>query len=282
MRRRKKIKQDYSRKKYHNPFFQNKKQKKVNYEYAFPWKVVFFSLLSLSLIVSCFWLTYYSDFLKIKKIDAGSSPKISSDEVKNIAWAQTQNYRFFAGKQNNIFLFDKENLASTLKNKYPFFSFTVNKKLPDKLTIDFKEKIYNSIWREADKYYYISDDGMAIEADPLQIKDKKIPLIENAGSTKINNGKLNESAELINKTLSLYQKLKDNQKIKIEKFLAEDNNNSSIKIITISGPALVFNLNEDFDMQIVKLYAIMNERLKDEFFKKSYIDLRFGDKIYYQ
>lgn len=281
MRRRKKIKLDYSRKKYNNPFFQNRKNKKNNYEYIFPWKSLFIVTLILCLPAIFLWFFYYSSFFKISKVEASTTSKIPKDEITAIIWQQTENKIYLFGKQNNFFLFDTDLLNKNLINKYPLNEPQIKKKFPNKITVSIKEKNYSIIWREADKYYYVSRDCASLETDPLMIKDIKLPIIENNAAARIQDNKLSDCSGLMDKILELNGKFLNEPKIQINKFTLEDDSNSSIKIIT-KGPALIFNLNENFDRQISKLYAIMNERLKEDFNKKSYIDLRYGDKIYYK
>jgi hypothetical protein len=48
------------------------------------------------------------------------------------------------------------------------------------------------------------------------------------------------------------------------------------------GPAVYFNIEEDIDKQINKLIIIKNEKIKKDFNKKTYIDLRYGDRVYYR
>jgi len=50
----------------------------------------------------------------------------------------------------------------------------------------------------------------------------------------------------------------------------------------IDGPKIFFNTEEGIDKQINKLLVIKNEKLKDDFNGKEYIDLRYGDRVYYR
>jgi hypothetical protein len=48
------------------------------------------------------------------------------------------------------------------------------------------------------------------------------------------------------------------------------------------GPFIFFNIKDDIDKQLAKLVLIRDKELMDNFNKKTYIDLRYGDKVYYK
>ena len=56
----------------------------------------------------------------------------------------------------------------------------------------------------------------------------------------------------------------------------------TIKIKLIDGPGIYFNIDENLKQQLDKLLVIKNEKIKDDFLTKQYIDLRFGDSVYFR
>lgn len=284
MPRRKKIKLDYNAKKYANPFFQKrkpgKKIVKIN-RLTIKQKLSFMAFVGSA--GALFWLFYFSPVFRLKKIEVRGPEKISVAEVESMAWNQAEKKRLLLAKQQNIFIFDEEKLAQELNSKYALGELKINKILPSKVIISLKEKNYSSVWHESDKYYLIcTEDKSATEIDPLEVKDKNMPLIENLGDAKIFDNKIFGEEGRVDYILHLLPKLKDGQKkFEIEKFTIDNKEAGTIKVV-IKGPVLLFNLKEDMDKQLTKLYAVINEKLKEDFTKKSYIDLRYGDKIYYQ
>jgi len=275
---------DYSKKKYSNPFFRGQKtiKKFPTNNYYLTWKQKLIILIVILLIPATIWLFFYFKFFNIKNIYITGSEKISKDEVRSMAWQQTDKTRYLLGSQKNIFLFDEIEFSNKLQTIYPLGVHTIEKKLPGNLIINLKEKHYSAIWHESEKYYFLSDDRSVTEVDPLQIKDKALPIIQNVGEPKIFNNIVSEQNEKITCALAIFQKLNTSQhKFEIEKFIIEENESNALKVV-LKGPTLIFNLKDDIDKQINKLYAIINDKLKADFIKKNYIDLRYGDKIYYQ
>ena len=48
----------------------------------------------------------------------------------------------------------------------------------------------------------------------------------------------------------------------------------------VEGPLIYFNTKEDTLKQIIKLKILIDEKLKDDFLNKTYINLKLGDSIY--
>lgn len=50
----------------------------------------------------------------------------------------------------------------------------------------------------------------------------------------------------------------------------------------VDGPMIYFNLQEDINKHVAKLLVLFNEKLNNDLNEKAYIDLRYGDKVYYK
>ncbi|MFH1482541.1 MAG: hypothetical protein ABIE46_03405, partial [Patescibacteria group bacterium] len=61
-----------------------------------------------------------------------------------------------------------------------------------------------------------------------------------------------------------------------------DNEEGTIELKVVSGPIIYFNIKDDLLKQVSKLDVTISQKLKEEFIKKTYIDLRYGDKVYYR
>ncbi|PIR12865.1 hypothetical protein COV49_04090 [Candidatus Falkowbacteria bacterium CG11_big_fil_rev_8_21_14_0_20_39_10] len=280
-RRIKKI--DYHNKKYSNPFFQQRRKKRVRrLDWSFLWRKKIITLSIWLIIIGLGWLFFFSNVFKINTISVEGTQKISSGEIEGLVWDQTKEKRFLFGQQNNLFLFKKNQFIKNLKERYTFDTLEVDKKMPGNLIINVREKSYAFIWRENDKYYYCDIDGYVIdEINPLEIKGKKYPLIENQGQGKLRDIEIDIEKKYIDYIMDLFNNLKGNAQYPIEKFIL-DNEADTVKLQIAGGPQVFFNINEDQNKQIEKLNIIKDEKLKDDFNKKFYIDLRYGDRVYYR
>jgi len=277
----KKVKKDYSPKKYHNNLFNKKKRRRE--AKAIKLKITLF--LSLAAAGVLIWFLFFSRFLMITDLTVNGEEGIIKENIQTAAQDQTQEKKFLVLSQKNIIIFDKSELSQKLNNSYFFEELTIKKKLWSRiLEINFKRKNYSLVWQEGEYYYYINKEGEIIsEANPLEIKGKNYPLIENAGESKISGKRVEEQSEAINFIADLFEKVNSREflELNMEKFILNSAANT-VKLKVTDGPELLFNSQEGIDSQLEKLKILVENKLKDDFMKKKYIDLRYGDTVYYQ
>jgi hypothetical protein len=68
---------------------------------------------------------------------------------------------------------------------------------------------------------------------------------------------------------------------KIEKFIIDPSVHTETVAIA-SGTLIYFSTKEKIQTQTDKLETVVKQKIKNDFLKKKYIDLRFGDMVYYQ
>ncbi len=270
---------DYSRKKLENPFFRRKE--KINKTNGLKIKII--STLIILLICVIFWGLYFSTFLKITEISIAGAGRVSNEVIYEFAEEQVRAKKFFILPQKNLFLFDRKKFSELLLQKYRFENVSVAKKWPHKLEITIKEKPFVCVWNEKDKYYYADIDGFILEEiNSWDVKKKKIPLIRNESEQKISNYEIQVDKEYLKYAQELFEKISDKSfGINTEKFII-DEDADTIKIKTEEGIKISFSTKRNFNEQIEKLLVVKREKLKDDFNNKEYIDLRFGDKVYYK
>ncbi len=284
-----KIKRDYSRKKYTNPFFRRPSRQVGLPVTGISLKLKVILALLITALVATLWFLLFSNYFLLSNIEvnlkkAAKISKTSSQEIKNLVLKQSREQkRFFVFSQRNLLLFDASQLSETLNDKYCLENLQISKKLPHTLVINLTEKNYAVIWQEDDSFYYVGSEGDIItEVNPTEIKQKQYPLIENLSQDKINNRKISVDLEKVNFIINLFSQFKKQAKdIDIEKFKIDSEFNT-VKVTLKEGVELYFNVKDDINKQIEKLLTIRNQRLKDDFFKKTYIDLRYGDRVYYR
>lgn len=277
---RSKKKHFHNEKKYTNPYFLKNKKKPLIKIPAYSWRAKITALLILSIIIGFFWLIFFAPIFNIKEVIIRGAIKTPVKEIENFAWDQTKvNW----GRGVNIFLFNKNNLIKTINEKYNLDKLLVEKRLFNKIIISFKEKQQSIIWFEVDKYYYADLEGNIInEINLLDISQENIPLVYNSGDNKIVDKKIKINLDKIKFILNLFSEFKDKKhNFEIERFNI-NNEENTVELKVIGGPIIYFNIKDDIIKQADKLNTLISQKLKDDFIKKAYIDLRYGDKIYYR
>jgi cell division septal protein FtsQ len=228
-----------------------------------------------------FWFLFINSFFSIRDLEIKGANRVSEEKVRSAIEAQKNEKFLFILPQKNIFLFGKGGAKEKLEELYAFKDIKIEKKLPKKLTIRLFEKDNDFIYLEEGKYYYCDQDGFIItEISPLNIKKNVYPIIENQSDQKIKNSKTPIRPADVSFVKNVHNELINNPyELNIEKYILNNELNTA-KIKIEAGPEILLNTQEEYKSQIKRLMIIKNERLKEDFIKKSYIDLRYGDKVF--
>jgi cell division septal protein FtsQ len=270
---------DYHEKKLENPFY--KKRERIISFAGIKGKFII-GLIALFLVFIV-WFIFISHFWVIKKISISGVDQMSDADVRNLINQQMSSSNYLILPQSNLLFFSEKNFQDSLQKKYHFQQINIKKNWPDALSIDIINKPLACVWEEGDKYYYADTDGYAVqEIDPLDLKDNKYPIVINQSSLLMYGNRIAVDPAYINFAASLYAKF--NQAIPditIDHFVVNDDVDT-IRLLTSAGLTIIFSTKEDIDKQLGNLSVLKNQKLKDSFSKQKMIDLRYGDKIYYQ
>ena len=274
-------------KSYSNPYFKDvNKKSKVSFTHYFSFKLKIIIVILIALFFSFAWLLLYSKYFLIYDINTNiervnNISRINKADVEKIAREELRSkFVFFPG--NNYFLFNENKIFNRLDGDFAFEEIRVEKEFPNKLNIYLKEVGYALVWKELEKYYYITTEGDIInEVSPEEIKEI-FPLINNKGRDLISGKKILDKNKHLELAVNLYKYFKDTNIFNIEEFTVGNQNDNTLTMKIFEGPEVYFNVNENVESQSDKLKLLRNEKLGDELYNKAYIDLRFGDMIYYR
>lgn len=280
MQLRNKRKFDYHRKDYSNPFF---KKRDGFFAFTTSWKSRFFFIVLFLLIIGLGWLVFFSTFFKIKNVKIFGLERTPATEIESLVWSQTNAKKFLIGQRSNLFLFSENDFMNALNQKYYFGSVQLSKRLPGTIIIKIKEKPPIAIWSEDGKTYYIDEQGMVISEIPTVSAGSSAYLtVENRGAVKIAGRQANIDKEKLDFVIKADEELKNNKFLfALDRFIIDQDVNT-VKIILVNAPMVFLNTKAQAADQINKLIVLYKDELKSEFAKKSYIDLRYGDMIYYR
>lgn len=276
-----------SQKSYDNPYFSSAKKKGVAHvasSISLKTKIIFFLILSASSFF--IWLFLYSKYFLIYDIDINIEKVndiggLSESEIEKITREQLRSrYIFLPG--NNIFLFKEDDLYQKLNKDLAFESINITKKLPNKLLIDIKEISYALIWKENNEFYYITINGEVISSVYEEDMKNIFPLIENRGVDLITENSINDKANHLRLAVLLYKDFKDTNILNVEKFILGNQNENTLTMKILDGPEVYFSTINEVGPQKDNLLILKDGKLKNDLYSKSYVDLRYGDMIYYR
>jgi len=271
-----KIKKDYQHKDLCNPFFGRKPKGK---------RGRFFRcliLLSVALIIAVIWFFFASPVWKLKNLEITGLTRADDGWAKEIIWRQAEKRAGLIFRQSNIFLFDEEEAENSVKDEYNLVNVVIKKKLPRTLKIEVQERPYAFIYQEGNDYFHASADAYIIREPAVAAEDRsKYFTVENntGGSLIGEKDALNIKKVYLDFILTLGDKLSTSSELPLEKIIIDQEFNMATAKI-LGGPAIYFSINETVDSQIDRLLLVKKEKIKDNFSKTNYIDLRYGDRIF--
>ena len=269
---------------YKNPFFA-KQRTKINWpqKIQINWRFKLFAVIFFIALFVIIYFIFYSNYFAVKTINIEGDGRIPSSTVENLAWRQIEDNFFIFWPQKNIFLFSKDKLIKTLNTKYAFSFLEITKKPPSTILIKYKEKEYALIWEEKGKYFYADKYGNIIsEINAEEASLKNYPIIENQTNFLIQNKKISAGDEYLKYALNLASEIREYDNLpNVEKYII-DHELNTIKLKFKNGPLIYFDIKATTVKQIRKLLVLKNEKIGSAFSGLTYIDLRYGDSVYYR
>ena len=286
MRRRR----DYQSKQYKNPHI------KLDNTNSMPKRAFYCFILFLAFSGALYFLFGWN-FFNIKKIEVSGNKNISEIEIIDLVNEQMLNRKFIIFSQANIFLFNKNQLRQSLSEKIILQKVKIDRRFPDTIRIEIFEKEPLAILITQSKAYYMDLEGLIVslvkdqaELNIQKVGDfdifrheivaKNLPIIydlENRGA-ELNNIIATEKTTIF--IIELIKKLPKNINYDIS-YYEYDAKNREVVANIIEGWRVRFNIDLNLDSQIDNLAVLLRENIKDTR-NLDYIDLRFGERVFYK
>lgn len=270
------IKKDYQRKNLCNPFF-HKPKKKPNKRFYF-----LIIIAALVLLIFLIWFFLAAPFWRINNIKVEGLTRISDDEIINKVLTQENRSRYGLFKQTNIWLFDKDEVRESILASYNLASLEIIKRPNATVIIKVGERPYSFIFQQGNEFFYSAIDGFIIrEAAVLEEDKTRYLILENRNQNSLidEKNKINISDLYLGFILDLANQITIHPELSVERFIVDQEFNT-IKVKFQNGPLVYFNTKTDAKSQIERLVLVKNDKIKDNFNKTNYIDLRYGDRIF--
>lgn len=238
-----------------------------------------FILLALVFLSGLIYFLFFSPPFRIEKIEINGLEKIKKENIDKIINDYRAERRLFIFSNNNFWLFRKNAVQRAVYERYYFEKFTIKKRLPNRILINLKEKESAINWLTNNLCYHLDLTGLAIEyceqaGGFLAIKDLKNHELK-IGEWAVGSAELKYIVDLFQQTKKITEgKL---NLIHIEK------TDNLFDFITEQGIVIKMNANLTIDEQTARLDTLLNQpEIKENLATLKYIDLRFGEKVYYK
>jgi len=263
-----KIKKDYQRKEFINPYF-NQQNRGFN---------VFLYLKILALIL-LIYLVVYSDLFKIKQVDITGLKMIEQSELETLVNQQLDSWRWRLLPQRNLLLMDRGLLAKKITSKYNLNNLTLNKGWK-KLAVIVEEKVSFLIVYNQHNFYFVDEEGIVttmISEAEAQEYWQQFPLL-NIGEQSLAIGDQVISAKAVDFLIKLDEELKLKP---LPIYGYEARAGDEVALVAKQGWRGIFSVDSDPRVALDNLLLIITEKVEDQN-QLEYIDIRFGDKVFYK
>jgi len=248
------------------------KKKKPFYRYGVFW----FLILALVFLSALFYFLFLADFFQVKSIDFSGLEEIPESDLSSLIYQKLENrILFFSSK--SIFLANLGRIESSILERFPQIARAeISRRFPDKLDVLILKRKISAVFcpEERQECFTVDKEGIVYqEADFLDSISR--PIIKSSSDEEINLGdRVVEKADLA-KIMEINAYLEKDLSIGVKEFAVSPHR---LAVLTRQGWHIYFSLQEDVKWQLMKLKALLGEKVPEE--KRGeleYIELRFGN-----
>lgn len=243
-------------------------------------RILFFFTLILILTAGAIWSLYIPK-LRIQKISVEGAEILSVERItSNISEFLKGRYLWLIPK-DNIFIASKKEINRNLLNNFPRIKeILLNKNFPNNLSIKIKERRSEALLckKESDECVYTDEDGFVFEKAPYFSGEIFLKFFDERDVKSSVFDKLLLVEQF--KGLIDFKNYISRENIKISSInLKKD---GIYELQTSEGLVILLNERNDFRLAFENLKTALDSSIKENQKNLEYIDLRFGNKVFYK
>lgn len=239
-------------------------------------------LILVAVALTCVGLMYFlffSPVFAIKQVSVSGLNKIETANIHKIIDAFRSDRVFFIFSRNNFWLFNQSALSRLVGQSYYLDKLEVKRIFPNKISVMIKERSAVVNWTVGGACLHLDNTGTAIE---FCDSTPGLPNVFDSTNATYTIGQTVIAVEALQKMLAINDaaQIAVNKKLNATNYVLEQ---TTLTLQTKEGVAVRFNMNLTAEEQGRRLAILLgspevNANLKT----MKYIDLRFGEKIFYQ
>lgn len=281
----------YQKRRFQNPYFQKKNTLSLKAGLAI-------GIIIVGVFFLC-WFLFASPVFKITNATAQGTETLTPQEIEEVSWGYLHSRSWLIFHHTNRFLFDKEELFEELNNSFTFETIEaeINKHT---LAITVKEKASHLLWDDGEQVlivdlagsisrYLTNQEKAWLESrylekaePPTREQDQfdRLPIFEDLNEipTDIGNQVLTE--EEITSVLLLHQGL-ETLGIPFKTTQIDRLSGKWMGVMTNAGYRILFDAYGNIGEQLEHLDIVLKEHIQEDV-SVEYIDVRFGDHVYFK
>lgn len=259
----------YISKSFENPYFRNREK---GHKTAIVAAVAIFLILFGSVLSFLF----FHPMFFIQNIHVSGLEKIEPDQIEEALISFSNQKLFLIFSRQNRFLFNQKKLKEFLNEQFTFQQIDIDK-AGTSISINLTERTSNLIWKTGEKKFIVDLEGVIIrEAGG----GEDLPVFVDLNDIETTIGSVISTPNEISSVFRFH----DHLRLQNISFVQTEFDRLAGKwtgILTTDGYRILFDPTGDIDLQAQRLDTLRRDKISD-FTKLEYIDLRFGDHVYYK
>jgi cell division septal protein FtsQ len=221
---------------------------------------------------------FQTKLLRLNDVILVNNEDLVLDNIQPLIDEQLDSRRYLIFKNNNYFLFNQDKLSQLLMENYNLDYVEIVKKFPHTLEITVQEKISQFIWQKDDTLYLLGANG-ALNRQ-INIRDEKYLILQDfraiqpTGEQILNQNEL----DIINNIYSNWQETFVSEP-RLDKIILTDDL-STIEAQVKLGYKVKIDPDKDIKEQLDNLDKVLAGDIVG--LDIDYIDLRFGDRVFFK
>jgi hypothetical protein len=277
---------DYSRKRFHNPLFERR-------EYSRPRNIRRLAVMGLIMAALAGWIWFlaFSGFFSVTRVDIKGNARVATWEIEDAVKDIMKGRRWWLAPNDNLMFLSEDDLSAQLIDRFVLASAEVTKKPPRTISITVAERVSSIMMSSPDGSHTVLDlDGTAIrvfrpgESTDVAALGTQGHLIVNEKDEKIALRERVLSKEVVETVVAARNAMQEvwNDTPAFAEARIEGKGSQTVKIVTSEGWTIYVDAKQPLKEQLANAKAIIESKVGQDRPKLEYIDVRFGEKIFYR
>lgn len=237
--------------------------------------------LGVSSAVLLYWLFMTSAFA-IEKIGIQGTPALPHDAIARAVRMQLEGRRWGIVSQYNIFAFDKKALGSVLTEEFLLDNVQIKKDRPHTVQITISGRPLEAVWSSRGQYFALDAQGVVLgPIEAAAARTRTLIFYDQSGGVPTIKDRV-----MTAEAMAFIHQLLQNENIQALRpqfITVEKQNAANFSLKVGEGWRIHFDAAAPLSDQIQNLeLTLRNTIAPDSRSKIDYIDLRFGERVYYK
>jgi len=244
------------------------------------------------------YFAIFSDFFQLKEVQIKGNEKIKTQDILNVVEPKAEksirvaSTKIFFSK--SLLLIGSQNIQQELLSRFPEIGTVyVEKKIPRTLIVEVHEREpFAEICQPSGECFIVDHIGVAFEKSAILKEEESLEInvleVRKRGLTlwledqiEAHLGQLIMRPDYLRSIDIAYKNLEQGMDLPIEKITFSGDDRVNIK--TEQGFRIYFSMERSMEDQLFNLGLVLEEKISaKDLIGLEYIDLRFGNRVYYK